>query len=105
MDDLSRIERLSQLDLSNLRIEDHGLPMHVAALMLVDQAGPCGKLDLDALRVAVDQNPALQASRARGRFCIVPAGLGPPIWIDDPGFNVRDRAALRCVPLATSTRC
>ena len=53
MDEPSRIERLSQLDLSNLRIEDHGLPMHVAALMFLGQAGPSGELDLDTFRVAV----------------------------------------------------
>jgi hypothetical protein len=31
-------ERLSPLDLSNLRVEDHGQPMHVAALVILDQA-------------------------------------------------------------------
>ena len=97
MDNPSRIERLGQLDLSNLRIEDHGLPMHVAALMLVDQAGPCGKLDLDALRVAVDRR-LHRVPRLRQILHRPPPGLGPPIWIDDPGFNVRDHVRHCAVP-------
>ena len=31
----SRLKRLSPLDVSNLRVEDHGLPMHVAALAIL----------------------------------------------------------------------
>ena len=31
-----RLERLSLLDVSNLRVEDHGLPMHVAALAILE---------------------------------------------------------------------
>ena len=34
------MERLSTLDLSNLRVEDCGLPMHVAALAILDGAAP-----------------------------------------------------------------
>jgi WS/DGAT/MGAT family acyltransferase len=97
MDEPSRIERLSQLDLSNLRIEDHGLPMHVAALMLVDQAGPCGTLDLDTLRVAVDRR-LHRVPRLRQILHRPPPGLGPPIWIDDPGFDVRDHVRHCAVP-------
>jgi hypothetical protein len=72
-----RLERLSQLDLSNLRIEDHGLPMHVAALMFLDQSGPSGELDLDTLRVAVERRlhraPRLRQVLYQPRAC-----LGPP---------------------------
>lgn len=70
MDEPRRLQRLSQLDLSNLRIEDHGLPMHVAALMFLDQAGPSGELDLDTLRVAVARR--LHRVPRLGRFCIAP---------------------------------
>lgn len=92
-----RLERLSQLDLSNLRIEDHGLPMHVAALMFLEQAGPSGEVDLDTLRVAVERRlpwvPRLRQVLYRPR-----AGLGPPLWIDDPGFDIREHVRLRAVP-------
>ena len=30
------LERLSPLDASNLRVEDRGVPMHVAALVILD---------------------------------------------------------------------
>ena len=97
MDDPSRIERLSQVDLSNLRIEDHGLPMHVAALLLVDQAGPSGRLDLGALRVAVARR-LHRVPRLRQILYRPPPGLGPPIWIDDPGFDVREHVRHCAVP-------
>ena len=32
------MERLSTLDVSNLRVEDRGMPMHVAALVILDGA-------------------------------------------------------------------
>lgn len=97
MDEPSRIERLSQLDLSNLRIEDHGLPMHVAALMFLDQAGSSGRLDLDTLRVAV-QRRLHRVPRLRQILHRPPPGLGPPIWIDDPGFDVREHVRHCAVP-------
>jgi diacylglycerol O-acyltransferase len=89
MDEPSRIERLGQLDLSNLRIEDHGLPMHVAALMFLDQAGPSGRLDLDTLRAAVERR-LHRVPRLRQILYRPLPGLGPPIWIDDRGFDVRE---------------
>ena len=97
MDEPSRIDRLSQLDLSNLRIEDHGLPMHVAALMFVDQAGPPGRLGLETLRAAV-QRRLHQVPRLRQILHRPPPGLGPPIWIDDPGFDVREHVRHYTVP-------
>jgi diacylglycerol O-acyltransferase / wax synthase len=97
VDEHRRLERLSQLDLSNLRIEDHGLPMHVAALMFLDQAGLSAELDLDTLRAAVARRlhrvPRLRQILNRPRV-----GLGPPLWIDDPGFDIREHVRLRVVP-------
>jgi diacylglycerol O-acyltransferase / wax synthase len=97
MDKPSRIERLSQLDMSNLRIEDHGLPMHVAALMFVDQARPSRRLDLETLRVAV-QRRLHRVPRLRQILHRPPPGLGPPIWIDDPGFDIRKHVRHYAVP-------
>jgi diacylglycerol O-acyltransferase / wax synthase len=97
VDEHRRLERLSQLDLSNLRIEDHGLPMHVAALMFLGPAGPSGELDLDTFRVAVERRlprvPRLRQILHRPRV-----GLGPPLWIDDPGFDIREHVRLCVVP-------
>ena len=98
MDDPSRVERLSQLDLSNLRIEDHGLPMHVAALLLVDQAGPSARLDLDTVRVAVARR-LHRVPRLRQILYRPPPGLGPPLWTDDPGFDIREHVRHGAVPV------
>ncbi len=49
----SRLERLSPLDVSNLRVEDHGLPMHVVALAILEGTpliDASGQLGLDELR-------------------------------------------------------
>ncbi|HEY1126635.1 MAG TPA: wax ester/triacylglycerol synthase family O-acyltransferase, partial [Actinomycetota bacterium] len=47
------LARLSPLDVSNLRVEEHGFPMHVAALAIVEGApllDASGRLRLDTLR-------------------------------------------------------
>lgn len=57
------LERLTPLDVSNLRTEYHGMPMHVAALALIDGASVCD--ESGRLREAVSpchrpcQNPAM----------------------------------------------
>ena len=80
MDEHGRLERLSPLDASNLRIEDHGLPMHVAALVILDQAsaaGPPGLPGLDTLRTTVGRR--LHRVRACARCCSGPGpGSGGP---------------------------
>ena len=82
------MERLTPLDVSNLRIEDRGLPMHVAALAILDGAGLSGPLGLDALRETVRQRLHL-APRLRQVLYRPRLGLGPPIWVDDPAFDIR----------------
>ena len=49
-----RLQRLSPLDVSNLRAEEHGVPMHVAALARVEGAplrDTSGGLQLEKVRV------------------------------------------------------
>jgi hypothetical protein len=48
-----QLERLSPLDASNLRVEDRGVPMHVAALVILDRTplGSSRQDGLEALRV------------------------------------------------------
>ena len=95
-----RLERLSPLDASNLRVEDHGLPMHVAALVILDQAptaGSSGPLDLETLRATLEGRlhrvPRLRQVLHRPRM-----RLGPPAWADDPRFDVRQHVRARAVP-------
>lgn len=51
------LERLTPLDVSNLRVERHGLPMNVAALAILEGSvllDGSGELDLDAIRGGSD---------------------------------------------------
>ena len=75
------MERLSTLDVSNLRVEDRGLPMHVAALVILDGAGPGAGLDLDTVRTVIGQRLHL-APRLRQVLYWPRRGLGPPVWVD-----------------------
>ncbi len=83
-------ERLSPLDVSNLRTEDQGLPMHVAALAFLDAErllNSDGQLRLQDIRAHVErrthQSRRLRQLLTRPRF-----GLGPPFWTDDPAFDI-----------------
>lgn len=93
-------ERLSPLDISNLRTEDHGLPMHVAALAylpaepLLDTAG---QLRLEEIREHVErgthQGRRLRQILTRPRF-----GLGPPFWTEDTAFDIALHVNFRPLP-------
>jgi diacylglycerol O-acyltransferase len=95
-----RLERLGPLDISNLRVEDHGLPMHVAALAVLEQApllDAAGQLRLDALRGHVEQRLHL-APRLRQVLYRPRAGLGAPVWVDHAPFDIREHVRTRAVP-------
>jgi hypothetical protein len=111
------MERLSPPELIILRVEDRGLPMHVAALIIFDgavragladsgRAGlagprdlarPASLLDLDTLRVIVAQRLHL-APRLRQVLYRPGLGLGPPVWVDAAGFDIREHVRARPVP-------
>ncbi len=100
MDGHGPLERLSPLDVSNLRVEDHGLPMQVAALVILDQApvaGPPGRPDLDTLRMTVGRR-LHRVPRLRQVLLRPGAGLGPPVWSDDPHFDIRQHVRARAIP-------
>ncbi len=92
-------DRLSRQDSVNLRVEDRGLPLHVGALLIVDGAPLCdpdGSFRLDAARRRIEQRLHL-APRLRQVVRDAPPGLGPPFWVDDPGFDVRDHVHERAL--------
>ena len=100
MDGHGRLERLSPLDVSNLRVEDHGLPMHVAALAILGQAsvaGGPGPPGLDTLRTTVGRR-LHRVPRLRQVLLRPGPGLGPPVWSDDPHFDLRQHVRARAVP-------
>jgi WS/DGAT/MGAT family acyltransferase len=95
-----RPERLSVLDVSNLKVEQRGLPMHVAALALLD-AGPLldasGELRLGAVREHVEGRTR---RTPRLRQVLAPADhrSGRLVWVDAPGFDVAQHVRTRRVP-------
>jgi diacylglycerol O-acyltransferase / wax synthase len=99
MSERIRLERLSPLDASNLRVEDWGVPMHVAALVILDRT-PLGSSRHDglaAVRAAVERRlhlaPRLRQVPYRPR-----PGLGPAVWVDHRGFDIRQHVLARAVP-------
>lgn len=95
-----RLERLSPVDAANLRVEGQGVPMHVAALGVVDGApllDAAGQLRLDAVRADVQRRLHL-APRLRQVLCHMRPGLGLPAWADDPHFDIRQHVRACPVP-------
>ncbi len=94
------VQRVSALDMSNLRVEERGLPMHISVLALLDgrpllDAG--GELLTESIRRHVARrirdverlHQVLVWSHGRHR---------PPSWQAAPGFDVSDHVATRKVP-------
>jgi WS/DGAT/MGAT family acyltransferase len=91
-----RLDRLSPLDMSNLRVEERGVPMHVAALVVLEPPGP-GQPDLDRVRDIVERRLS-RVPRLRQVLYRPPRGLGPPVWVDAPDFDIRRHVRVRPVP-------
>ncbi len=78
------VDRLSPLDASFLFMEEATTPMHVAGLMTFD-ATP--GFDPDRFVALIGQRLAA-VPRYRQKIREVPAHLGLPVWVDDPGFEL-----------------
>jgi diacylglycerol O-acyltransferase len=95
-----RLDRLTPSDVSNLRVEDRGRPMHVAALAIVEGApllDAKGHLRLDALQEHLERRLHL-APRLRQVMVRPGLGLGPPLWVDDPMFDIGEHVRARVIP-------
>jgi diacylglycerol O-acyltransferase / wax synthase len=94
------LERLTPLDVSNLRIERHGLPMNVAALAILEGRalpGAPGQLALEAIKARIEQRLHL-APRLRQRLYQPGFGFGAPVWVDDASFDISRHVRTRPVP-------
>jgi diacylglycerol O-acyltransferase / wax synthase len=92
------LERLTPLDVSNLRIERHGLPMNVAALAIVEGGallGASGELALEAIKARIEQRLHL-APRLRQR--LYRPAFGAPVWVDDASFEISRHVRTQPVP-------
>ena len=95
-----RGERASPLDLSNLRVEEHGLPMHIAALAVLDgwpllDAG--GRLRLEELRRHVADR-VRDVERLHQVLVWAHGRHRAPTWVTAPVFDVADHVLSRRVP-------
>src|SRR6266508_2235779 len=93
------LDRLSAQDLSNLRVEARGLPMHVAALSILDGGplrGPEGLAWLDEVRARIEERLHL-APRLRQVLYQPGLGLGPAVWVGDAGFDIERHVRTRAI--------
>ncbi|HET6793939.1 MAG TPA: wax ester/triacylglycerol synthase family O-acyltransferase [Acidimicrobiales bacterium] len=77
------MDRLSPLDASFLHLEDGINHMHIGSVAVFDGPPPPYRRLVEAL---ASRLPLLPRYRQTVRF--VPLGLGRPVWVDDPHFNL-----------------
>jgi diacylglycerol O-acyltransferase len=100
MADTRRLERLTAQDLMTLWWDDFGWPGDIGALAILD--GPAlldgdGRVPIEAIRRRLE--PRLQlVPRFRQRLYRPRRGLGWPLWVDAPSFDLANH--VRVHPLA-----
>lgn len=87
------MERLSAQDLSMVWPEDFGWPQDIGALAIVDGArlpsGAGSRFPLEAVREQISRRLYL-LPRFRQRLYMPRWGLGWPLWVDDPAFDIAE---------------
>jgi diacylglycerol O-acyltransferase / wax synthase len=100
MADTRRLERLTAQDLMTLWWDDFGWPGDIGALAILDGPGLLdgdGRVRIEAIRQQLE--PRLQlVPRFRQRLYRPRRGLGWPLWVDAPSFDLADH--VRVHPLA-----
>jgi diacylglycerol O-acyltransferase / wax synthase len=77
------MDRMSPLDASFLHIEDDSNHMHIGSVAIFE--GPAPDYG-DFADLVTSKLPQVPRYRQKVRF--VPFGIGRPVWVDDPHFNV-----------------
>lgn len=78
--------RASSTDRAMLAMNSRGgMPEQIGVLLLLESAGA---LDATGLRTVLEQRTR-SVPRLRRRLIRAPCGCGGPIWVDDPGFDIR----------------
>ena len=83
------MKRLSGMDATFLYLETPEMHMHVIGVLLLDTSTMAGGYSFDKIRQMVDDRIHLMPSFRR-RLVNVPFGIGHPVWIDDPTFDVEN---------------
>lgn len=78
------MDRMSLLDAAFLDVEDGVTHMHIGSLARFE--GPAPRF-VALVELMERKLPRLPRYRQRVRF--VPGGVGRPVWVDDPHFNLR----------------
>jgi diacylglycerol O-acyltransferase / wax synthase len=79
------IERANPSDRAFLAMDSGEVPEQFGVILLLENAGG---LDLARTRRLLAER-VLAVPRLRQRLVRVPLGCGGPIWVDDPGFDIR----------------
>jgi len=92
--------RISPMDMGNLRVEEHGMPMHVAALAVLDGAPLLregGGLRLTDIRTRVEQR--IRAVDRLHQLLVWPDGAHRrPVWGAAAHFDIADHVLASSVP-------
>ena len=80
------MDRLSPLDAAFIEAEDEDRHTSMAIGSVAVFEGPHPSYD-ELVRVIEERLP--QVPRYRQRLRTVPWRIGPPVWVDDPGFDIR----------------
>lgn len=88
------MERLSALDAEFLHLEDDFAHMHIAGACVFADPSPSYDEVIGLVRAKLHQTP-----RYRQRVRTVPLGLGRPIYVDDPHFDLEYHVRHTALPL------
>jgi diacylglycerol O-acyltransferase / wax synthase len=93
-------QRLSAMEASFLALERQGLPMHVAAVVMLD-SGAGARLTVDALkRLVASRVSRLPRFRVRARF--MPFGMARPEWVPFPHLDLNQHVFYHRLPARAS---
>jgi hypothetical protein len=85
--------RATPQDLASLYAETARTPMCIGVVAILDGE----RLALPSVRAAVERRLQL-VPRLRQRLLRPAPGLGRPVWVDDPGFDIADQVRARRLP-------
>jgi WS/DGAT/MGAT family acyltransferase len=80
---------LSALDAAFLSLESDDAPMHVGWAALFDAPAAGGPPAFADVRRHISRRLG-RAPRYRQKLAAIPLGLGDPVWVDDPRFDIAD---------------
>ncbi len=89
------LDRATPQDLASLYAETATTPMCIGVVAILEGEG----VGLSSVKAAVERRLHL-VPRLRQRLLRPSPGLGPPVWVDDPAFDVTNHVRARPLPPA-----